>query len=187
MNIWFTADTHMGHGNIIKYCHRPFTDAKHMDDTIIANWNGVVRSGDIVYHLGDFAFCKTPQDVDGYIKRLNGQIHLILGNHDKHTVTDAKGFAWMGKKYQSKMVKIGEQYVFMSHYACRVWDHSHHGAWGLFGHSHNTLPDDPNSLSCDVGQDAWKFTPVSFEEIKAVMAKKNFKPIDHHRNKEDVP
>jgi len=62
----------------------------------------------------------------------------------------------------------------------RVWNKSHHGAWHLYGHSHGTLPDDKNSLSFDVGVDCHNFTPINFEQVSAIMKKKNFKPIDHH-------
>jgi len=31
MNIWFTADTHFGHLNVIKFCNRPFTSAEEDD------------------------------------------------------------------------------------------------------------------------------------------------------------
>lgn len=43
VNIWVVSDTHFGHGNIIKYCGRPFRDADHWTeyapvslDTLIA-------------------------------------------------------------------------------------------------------------------------------------------------------
>jgi calcineurin-like phosphoesterase family protein len=62
----------------------------------------------------------------------------------------------------------------------RVWNKSHHGAWHLYGHSHGTLPDDPNALSFDCGVDCHNYTPISFEQVEAIMAKKTFKPIDHH-------
>ena len=35
--IWFTADTHFGHENIIKHCGRPFQSANHMDAVLIEN------------------------------------------------------------------------------------------------------------------------------------------------------
>ena len=54
---FFTADTHFGHANIIKYTNRPFDSPNHMDDILIANWNAVVGPDDEVYHLGDFALC----------------------------------------------------------------------------------------------------------------------------------
>jgi len=65
----------------------------------------------------------------------------------------------------------------------RVWNKSHHGALNLYGHSHGSLPDDPHALAIDVGVDCHNFTPISFEQVKKIMSKKTFKPIDHHGEK----
>lgn len=54
-NIWFIADPHFSHANIIKYCHRPFADVNEMDATLVENWNAKVKKDDVVWCLGDFA------------------------------------------------------------------------------------------------------------------------------------
>lgn len=152
-----------------------------MNEGLISNWNSKVHPGDTVYHCGDFAFTKDVAAISAIVKHLNGQILLIRGNHDyDKVIKEVAGFAWVSGPYQCKMVKVGEQMVFCSHYAMRIWDHSHHGAFCAYGHSHNGLADDPNLLACDVGVDAQGGYPVSFEELKAIMAKKAFVPIDHH-------
>jgi calcineurin-like phosphoesterase family protein len=179
-NVFFVSDTHFSHSNIIKYCNRPFNNAHEMDEAIITNWNSVVGQQDTVYHCGDFAFCKTSADVEKYIRRLNGHIFLVRGNHDKDAVAKANGFAWVSGRHQGKMIEVEGQSIFLFHTSCRVWDKSHHGSWCLFGHSHGSLPDDPNSLSLDVGVEAWNYTPVSFEQIKARMSQKTWKPMDCH-------
>ena len=38
---------------------------------------------------------------------------------------------------------MAEQDIVLCHYAMRVWQKSHYGAWMLYGHSHGTLPDNP--------------------------------------------
>jgi calcineurin-like phosphoesterase family protein len=176
--IYFTADTHFGHTNIIKYCDRPFKTANEMDETIIKNWNAIVQPGDLVYHLGDFAFVKKPNDVDNILRRLNGQVHIVFGGHDK-VARRADGFA---STSDLKTIHFGDTIFSLCHYAMRIWNKSHYGAYHLYGHSHGSLPDDPNALSCDVGVDCWDFTPVSVDQIKKVMSKKTFVPIDHHRD-----
>ena len=54
--IYFIADPHFGHNNIIKHCNRPFDNVHIMDQIIFDNINEVVGTDDTLYILGDFCF-----------------------------------------------------------------------------------------------------------------------------------
>lgn len=198
MATFFTSDTHFGHANIIKYAKRPFAPDEAllnwdkisaaekreytylMDQTLTRNWNAVVSAEDIVYHLGDFAVGGKGHFLDDaapYLRALNGKIHFIAGNHDTRAYKIRDMFA----SYNNfREIKVDGQGIVLCHYAMRVWNKAHHGYWQLYGHSHGSLADDPYLLSCDVGVDCWNFAPVSMAQLRERMAKKTWKPVDHH-------
>jgi calcineurin-like phosphoesterase family protein len=177
-NYWFTSDTHFYHGNIIKYCNRPFRDAEEMTEALINNWNKLVGANDIVYHLGDVIFAKRMEygAIDTTIRRLKGQINLIMGNHDEYRVTDQllKNRV-LASVSQVKGIYIGNQHIWLSHYPHISWPSSSHGTWMLHGHTHGNLLDNPNSLIKDVGVDSHFYKPVSFETLREIMQKKEIK------------
>ena len=85
-NVFFTADTHFGHTNVIKFCARPFASDEEMDEALIENWNAKVKGCDTVFVLGDMFYrCENVAEI---LRRLKGKKHLILGNHDS---------SWMDK------------------------------------------------------------------------------------------
>ena len=175
MTVLITADTHFKHKNIIKYSERPFADIEIMNEAMIKNWNSKVQQGDTVYHLGDFSM----GDGQSIFDRLNGKKHLIIGNHDKQSIR-IKG--WESTEHYKELNLNGQQ-IIMCHYAMRVWNRSHYGAWMLYGHSHGSLPDDPNALSIDVGVDCHNYKPLTIQEISTIMKKKTYKSVDHHTPK----
>lgn len=179
MNIFFTSDTHYGHARVIEYSKRPFDDVNEMNEAMIANWNSVVRPGDLVYHLGDFAFT----DIDKACQiasRLKGQKYLVYGNHDKRLRKDVYfNMQWLWAKDYAE-IKVGDQKIILMHYAMHVWNQSHRGSWQLHGHSHGSLEQDWYKLRTDVGVDCWNYTPVHFDQIKELMEACTFKPVDHH-------
>lgn len=187
MAVWFTADTHFGHANIIRHCRRPFADVHAMDAHLIDRINERVGPDDMLYHLGDFA--KRSADAAAYRSRIRcRRIVLVLGNHDPQTLSGyvRPEFAGLFHEVHSLLrIKVpvnGEpQLIVLCHYALRVWDRAHHGAWHLFGHSHGGLADDPHARSWDVGVDHNGYAPLSLDEVAAVMARKTFRPVDHHR------
>jgi calcineurin-like phosphoesterase family protein len=186
MNMWFTSDIHFGHANIIKYCKRPYKNVSEMDEALIKNWNDRVSPKDYIYVIGDFALSK-PDYANRILRRLNGEKVLIEGNHDYGCLNDAEfrsQFRAIHKMFELDVELPGSDKrktrIVMCHYAMRVWNKSHHGAIHLYGHSHGSLPDDPRSLSMDVGVDANNYAPISLEEVAAKMAKKAWKPVDHH-------
>lgn len=149
-----------------------------MNESLIKNWNSVVGQDDLVYHLGDFAFGREDYHFTNIFRRLNGQIVFIEGNHDKLARRHRhKFYAYHNSYYETK---IKGDHVTLCHYALKVWNGSHHGSYHVYGHSHGTLPDDPNSKSLDVGVDCFNFYPVEWQQIKGILDKKNFKPVDHH-------
>jgi calcineurin-like phosphoesterase family protein len=80
--IFFTADHHFGHANIINHCNRPFPTADEMDEALIDNWNVTVKTNDEVYILGDFTM-HPAAEAHRYLTRLKGRKYFIKGNHDR--------------------------------------------------------------------------------------------------------
>lgn len=180
MKTFFTSDTHFGHENIIKYCNRPFSSVDEMDQTLIYNWNNVVGTEDRIYHLGDFTLLGYRKFAE-YLTKLNGEIIIIPGGHDwrwieeidESKITSKSGYFYL---LESTLVSLTysqlsqtkyPQVIVLCHYAMRVWDRSHYGAWHLYGHSHGTLPGIGKSF--DVGVDNWNYTPVSLDQITEKM------------------
>ena len=184
-NIFFTADHHFGHANIIKFSERPFESLEQMNEELIKRWNEKISKNDTVYHLGDVSLGK--QDfTKGILDQLNGKIHLIKGNHEGATLTYPKRFESIRDYHELRIDEPennnGKQKIILLHYAMRTWNGSHRGTWQLYGHSHGTLSDDEMSLSLDVGVDCHNFYPVSYEEVKSLMQKKKWTPPFAPRN-----
>lgn len=169
MNIFFTADTHFGHANIIVHSKRPFKHVDEMDEALIERWNAVVQPNDEVWHLGDFNF-KSSKPTSYYVGRLRGRIHIVWGNHDDK---DAKryhkmlGAASAFKSAQEvKYLRHDDEKITLYHYAQRVWRNSHHGSYHLYGHSHGSLEKCAWGRSMDVGVDCNNYAPVSWDDVK---------------------
>jgi calcineurin-like phosphoesterase family protein len=181
MTIWFTADPEFDHGNIIRYCNRPFNSLKHMNDEITNRWNSVVTNKDTVYILGDFAY----KNELGFAKQLNGEKYLVPGNHDKLKKPQKIGdLIVLPPIYKLRMQSFLDEYgnprtIVMSHYSMRSWNKSHYASYCLFGHSHGKL--EPYGLSFDVGVDCWNYYPISLEQVEKKM--QTLKPIIDLRRK----
>ncbi len=177
--IYFTSDHHFGHANIIKFCNRPFTDVEEMNQVLIQRWNEKIKVGDDVYHLGDFGLTNKDQLTE-IIDQLNGNIHLIKGNHEGSALQLTKKFQWVKDYYELKVkdpdLKNGVQRIILFHYAMRVWRGDYRGTWHLYGHSHGNLPDKKDQLSFDIGVDSHNFYPLSYQEVKAIMNTKTWTP-----------
>lgn len=161
--IYFTADLHLGHVNILKYCSRPFSCAEHMDETLINNWNSVVKPMDTVYVLGDFAM----RDPRSYLERLYGDFYLIPGNHDRASKWPGPATTVLPKIHT---LYYTAQHVVLCHYPMLAWPRSHYGSWHLHGHCHQgTLPFCPGKVM-NVGVDHRNFYPVSWPEVVEYMS-----------------
>jgi len=173
--IWFTADTHFDHPNVIRYCNRPFSSVQEMNRVLITNWNEVVKPQDTIHHLGDFSLSGSRRAQE-LVTKLNGYKILIRGNHDKGEAYYLRaGFKEFHTSVPSKPCEYDE--FLLSHYP--YWETYSHddrkhkfadrmlrqrgNRWLLCGHVHEKWKS--KGYSINVGVDQWNFTPVSLEQI----------------------
>ena len=171
--IYFTADTHFNHSNIIHLCGRPFSAVHEMNNTLIHNWNSYITDYDEVYILGDFSYKGTGEEANAVIKRLRGKKYLIKGNHDKFVddeTFDKSGFEWIKDYY---VLNYKKRKIVLFHYPIFEWDGYFGDAIHLYGHVHNCGKNveqqkrfsSLGKRAINVGVDVNNFFPVSIETI----------------------
>lgn len=167
--IYFIADTHFHHNNVISFCQRPFTDVGEMNDTLIKNWNSVVKPTDEVYILGDFLYKGTGKQANELLGSLNGRKYLIKGNHEHYLKSadfNTSLLEWI-KDYHT-FVYYKRKFILF-HYPILEWEGYHHNSIHLYGHVHNNQSDYFSDIlgnrAINVGADMIDFKPISIEKI----------------------
>ena len=201
VGVFFTADPHFGHGNIIKYTKRleflsdgerdqfakdqkfevSQESIQRMNDAILANINQMVGENDILWILGDFCFAPKALRFERarmYRNRIRCRhVNLVWGNHDEREIAPL-----FQETYDLIKAKVNKQQIMMCHRTMATWDDSFAGDWHLYGHAHGTAETwlegcMPQRRAMDVGIDNAKkllgeYRPFSFQEIKSYMDKR---------------
>jgi len=186
MTTWFTADLHLGHSNIIKYCDRPYHDVDAMNRALVDNWNRVVDDTDTVWVLGDFALGKIAKTLP-VVAELHGHKILVAGNHDRcwhghRRRADAWTERYLDAGFDeivqgSTKTKIADTTVLLCHFPYRGDSHNldrfvdhrptDKGAWLLHGHVHEKWAQSGRMIN--VGVDAHNFEPVNSSTLAQLM------------------
>lgn len=174
--IYFIADTHFNHENIIKYCNRPFRDKEEMNEVLIEKWNKVITDEDTVYHLGDLILGEKVE-WNKILSRLKGKKYLIRGNHDNATKSEYEKYGIT--VLINAPIELEEYKLILSHVPIpdkMIKD----GYINVHGHIHNKKLNDVNEkigqpeYPCElysedkhicVSVDVIDFKPISINEI----------------------
>ena len=168
--IYYTADLHFGHANVIRHCDRPFSDADSMDAALIQNWNAKVHRNDTVYIVGDFLF-RAQRPAEEYLSELKGKKHLIVGNHDKYWMKKVDLGVWFESVSPMLFITDNGYTATLCHYPMMSWPGMSKNGFMVYGHIHNnTNADfwpliDANSQMLNAGADINGFAPVTLSEM----------------------
>lgn len=166
--MYFSSDLHLGHRGVIKFNNRPFETLDEMHQTIIHNFNSVIKKTDMLYLLGDIAYRIPMDEANALIAKIKGKKILIRGNHDGEYDPALFEAVYDYKEFNHQKLK----YVLM-HYPLMEWNRSrHNSSIHLHGHIHsNGAYNEENRkngiLRYDVGVDSHCYYPVSLTYIQS--------------------
>jgi len=197
--IYFLSDPHFGHPNILEYEPKRKevlgeTIEQH-DAALIKRINYRVKADDILFILGDFSLCSGTV-VQAYREQiLCKKVSLILGNHDKHSVTYYYKCGFSVVCYEM-VLKIAGEFVRLRHhpykkpwYRCFFpWQYRekdrkkrpvHRGGFLLHGHIHSGGHKGGawkvRKKMINVGVDVTNYYPISIREIESLISREKNK------------
>ena len=185
-NVYFIADTHIAHKNIL--FHQPNRvkdlnlksayDVEGMNEYIYKMWDDTVKRGDHVYLLGDVFL---GERVGAWkciqrLKRKGANIHLIVGNHDRNIPKFTNQFASIDYIKTVTFKKsvfpfLDEDFrVCLCHYPMVSWPDKCRGAALIYGHVHSNYPfldTETDDLMVNAGFDAplAHYKLISLEQV----------------------
>lgn len=142
---YYIADLHFFHEAMNRKMDcRGFASVEEMNEYMIAKWNGKVRKNDDVVIIGDLSWGNA-EETNALLKRLNGRLYLIQGNHDRFLTNkdmDVSRFRWI-KSYEE--LSDNKRKVVLCHYPImcyngqyRLDEQGNPKTYMLYGHVHDT-------------------------------------------------
>ena len=164
-NIYWSADTHIGHQSILKYMpERPYAtelDTTAHDEWLIDLWQKTIGKRDRIYFAGDLTFYKS-EEARRLLERLSGEKYFAVGNHDSSIKPHSNYFRKVAQimeiTIKPSMCDCLQEdlQIVLCHYPLLDWPGKHQGAIMLHGHCHGTMDEfnaDSIDLRFDVGID----------------------------------
>jgi len=185
MNTFLIADLHLSHEGSCKWLNedgypiRPFANAAEMDEAIIENWNSVVKPCDKTYVLGDVAMKRSALPL---LARMSGKKVLVKGNHDIFKLGDYTPYFY-DIRGSHKLDNFLLTHIPVHKDSLARWC-----GGNIHGHLHNNRvmkarwyrdeEDEWNVISDVIDPQYYcvslehiNYTPIAFEDVKALMKK----------------
>ena len=190
MTSWFLSDPHLGHGKVLigpRGDH--FPDVDDWNRHILGECRRLVTGQDRLYILGDLSM----ERPELWVNKLPKNTWLIHGNHDGSYGRCVRAFGQRFRPVRETKLADGRK-CWLSHYAHAFWPASHHGAYHLYGHTHDQREDTldqwmPQRRSMDccpetVFRLTGEFRPISEHEIIDILgSREGHDQVDFYRDR----
>jgi len=165
-DFYITSDTWFGRPQILGIANRSaFKNIDQMNAEFIKRWNKTVSNGDLVFHLGNFAW--DPHTAKKVLKKLNGTIYFIIGNADDALLDVIDSFENKAEILDGQIIELPQFDSVISHYPLLEWNGRESGTIHFHGHTVFSHPTDLRiSNRINVCTDFWNYSPIKFSTIK---------------------
>lgn len=210
--IFFWSDLHIGHAKDFILTQRGFTSAAEAREQLVARWNARVTNDDVGFLLGDNIVGRgtgeeSHTEFKNLVRDLNyREIYILPGNHPsgfkqfyryttqligRHCVEENPENSILTFERDERKIhlcsnyleiRIGGQFVVLSHFPVLSYNNMAAGAYMLFGHVHGSLQCEQflRGRVLDVCVESFPAGPVEFGEVKEILEKKEILKIDLH-------